>query len=73
MMHTLHTSMGVRAVVTLAAPCGSTVLAPAETFEITTENLSPNVLTPVALVSGIAAFDLFDDGDAQVPPARRTA
>jgi hypothetical protein len=45
--------------------CGLSVMAlpaAAEQFQITIENLSPNVLTPAPFITHDAKFDLFDSG-----------
>lgn len=45
-----------------AAAAFFAVQASAEDFQITIENLSPNVLTPAPFISHDATFDLFDEG-----------
>ncbi len=45
----------------------------ADEFEITIENLSPNVLTPVVLITHDNGFDLFDTGQAASGALERLA
>ena len=54
----------VAAVMVVTVVLGASQRTPAATFQITIENLSPNVLTPVPFITHDAGFDLFDAGAA---------
>lgn len=62
---------GQRAIVTGAVAAlvmlSGTADARADQFQITIENLSPNVLTPVPFIAHDSSFDLFDAGAAVSP------